>query len=162
MLKFQIVKRRVFHFVMPLAVVAMVFAGCRNANKDAEQASAPETVAEIMPQEVVSTIDFNAMEIDTLSNFKGGENDIYMKMLVDGSNKFMYCTIPSGASVGSHTHDVDMEVVYVLQGEAAIVFDGVEQVYTKGMAHCCPKGHGHSICNKGEEDLVIYNVVVAQ
>lgn len=159
-------KRRIFCLVMPLAVIALAFAGCRNANKDVEQIPAPEvvtdTTSEIMPQEVVSTIDFNAMEIDTLSNFKGGENDIYMKMLVDGSNKFMYCTIPSGSSVGSHTHDVDMEVVYVLQGEAAIVFDGVEQVYTKGMAHCCPKGHGHSICNKGEEDLVIYNVVVAQ
>lgn len=55
-----------------------------------------------------------------------------------------------------------MEIIYVLQGEASIVFDGVEQVYTKGMAHYCQKGHGHSISNKGAEDLVTFNVVAPQ
>lgn len=159
-------KRRISRLVMPLAVMALAFTGCRNANKDIEQTPAPEivtdTTPENIPQEVINTIDFNAMEVDTMSYFKGGENDIYMKMLVDGKNKFMYCTIPSGSSVGSHTHDADMEIVYVLQGEATILFDGVEQVYTKGMAHYCQKGHGHSISNKGVEDLVTFNVVAPQ
>ena len=159
-------KRRIFRFVMPLAVMALAFAGCRNANKDVEQTPnsevVTETIPEIISQEVISTIDFIAMEIDTMSNFKGGEGDIYMKMLVDGKNKFMYCTIPSGSSVGNHTHDADMEIVYVLQGEATILFDGTEQVYTKGMAHYCQKGHGHSISNKGVEDLVTFNVVAPQ
>ena len=159
-------KRRIFCLVMPLAVLALAFAGCRNENKNVAQIDEPEVVAdtiiEVVPQEVISTIDFNAMEIDTMSNFKGGEGDIYMKMLVDGKNKFMYCTIPSGSSVGNHTHDSDMEIVYVLQGEATILFDGTEQVYTKGMAHYCQKGHGHSISNKGEEDLVTFNVVAPQ
>ena len=159
-------KRRIFRLVMPLAVMALAFSGCRNANKNVEQTCVSEvvidTISEIISQEVISTIDFNAMKIDTMSNFKGGENDIYMKMLVDGKNKFMYCTIPSGSSVGNHTHDTDMEVVYVLQGEATILFDGTEQVYTKGMAHYCQKGHDHSISNKGEEDLVTFNVVAPQ
>ena len=159
-------KRRIFRLVMPLAVLALAFAGCRNENKNVAQIDEPEVVAdtiiEVVPQEVISTIDFNAMEIDTMLNFKGGEGDIYMKMLVDGKNKFMYCTIPSGSSVGNHTHDTDMEIVYVLQGEATILLDGVEHTYTKGMAHYCQKGHGHSISNKGEEDLVSFNVVVPQ
>ena len=159
-------KRRIFRLLMPLAIVALAFAGCRNENKNVAQIDEPEaaadTIIEVVPREVISTIDFNAMEIDTMSNFKGGEGDIYMKMLVDGKNKFMYCTIPSGSSVGSHTHDADMEIVYVLQGEATILFDGVEQVYTKGMAHYCQKGHGHTISNKGVEDLVTFNVVAPQ
>lgn len=151
-------KKRITRWVMPLAVTVLALAGCRDENKDNEPVIVPETP----PQEVISTIDFNAMGFDTLSNFKGGENDIYMKMLVDGQNKLMYCTIPSGASVGNHSHDSDMEVVYVLQGEATILFDGVEQVYTPGMAHYCQKGHGHSICNKGQDDLVTFNVVAPQ
>ena len=159
-------KRRIFRLIMPLAMMTLAFTGCRNANKNVEQTPVPESVTdkipEIIPQEVISTIDFNSMEVDTMSNFKGGDGDIYMKMLVDGRNKFMYCTIPSGSSVGNHTHETDMEIVYVLQGEASIVFDGVEQVYTKGMAHYCQKGHGHTISNKSEEDLVTYNVVAPQ
>ena len=158
-------KRRIFRLVMPLAVMALAFAGCRNANKNVEQTPVPESVTDKIPeipQEVISTIDFNSMEVDTMSDFKGGDGDIYMKMLVDGKNKFMYCAIPSGSSVGNHTHDTDMEIIYVLQGEASIVFDGVEQVYTKGMAHYCQKGHGHSISNKGAEDLVTFNVVAPQ
>lgn len=158
-------KRRIFRLVMPLAVIALAFAGCCNANKNAEQTPVPESVTDKIPeipQEVISTIDFNSMEVDTMSNFKGGDGEIYMKMLVDGKNKFMYCAIPSGSSVGNHTHDTDMEIIYVLQGEASIVFDGVEQVYTKGMAHYCQKGHGHSISNKGAEDLVTFNVVAPQ
>ncbi len=151
---------------MPLAVMALTFMGCRNENKNNVQTDdsdvVAETISEAVPQKVISTIDFNAMKIDTMSNFKGGEGDIYMKMLVDGKNKFMYCTIPSGSSVGNHTHDTDMEIVYVLQGEATILFDGVEHTYTKGMAHYCQKGHGHSISNKGEEDLVSFNVVAPQ
>ena len=71
---------------MPLAVMALAFAGCRNTNKNVEQTLVPEivtdTTPEIIPQEVISTIDFNAMDIDTMSNFKGGEGDIYMKMLI--------------------------------------------------------------------------------
>lgn len=159
-------RRRIFRLVMPLAMMTLAFTGCRNANKNVEQTPVPEAVTdkipETIPQKVISTIDFNSMEVDTMSNFKGGDGDIYMKMLVDGKNKFMYCTIPSGSSVGNHTHDTDMEIIYVLQGEASIVFDGVEQVYTKGMAHYCQKGHGHSISNKGAEDLVTFNVVAPQ
>lgn len=159
-------RRRIFRLVMPLAMMTLTFTGCRNANKNVEQTPVPEAVTdkipETIPQKVISTIDFNSMEVDTMSNFKGGEGDIYMKMLVDGKNKFMYCTIPSGSSVGNHAHETDLEIVYVLQGEASIVFDGVEQVYTKGMAHYCQKGHGHSISNKNEEDLVTFNVVAPQ
>ncbi|MCQ2317001.1 MAG: cupin domain-containing protein [Bacteroidales bacterium] len=159
-------RRRIFRLVMPLAMMTLAFTGCRNANKNVEQTPVPEAVTdkipETIPQKVISTIDFNSMEVDTMSNFKGGDGDIYMKMLVDGKNKFMYCTIPSGSSVGNHTHETDLEIVYVLQGEASIVFDGVEQVYTKGMAHYCQKGHGHSINNKNEEDLVTFNVVAPQ
>ena len=55
-----------------------------------------------------------------------------------------------------------INVTGVFLGEATILFDGTEQVYTKGMAHYCQKGHGHSISNKGVEDLVTFNVVAPQ
>ena len=142
-----------------LAMMAFAMVSCRNESKPQP---VEEPVVESLSQEVVSTIDLNEMEAKTIANFKDGEGEVYMKMFQDGETKVMLCTIPAGSSVGYHTHDTNMEVILVQQGVATIAFDGVDQEYTEGQVHYCPKGHGHSISNKSDEDLVIYNVVSLQ
>lgn len=146
-------------FVCVLAMLAFAMVSCRNVNKPQ---STDESVAKITSREVISTIDMNEMEAKTIANFKDGEGEIYMKMFQDGETRIMLCTVPTGSSVGYHTHDTNMEVILVQQGTATIAFDGVEQEYSAGQVHYCPKGHGHSISNKADEDLVIYNVVSLQ
>lgn len=143
--------------------VSMLFAmtACDNQTKP-QTLTKTQTDSVVEEKPVISTIDLVGMEADTLKAFKGGDGEVYMKMFVDGGNRIMYCTTPPGASVGYHTHDTNMEVIYVIEGTATVFFDHNEQIYTKGMAHYCPKGHGHSIHNFGEEDLVIYNVIAPQ
>lgn len=126
-------------------------------NSQVENQNQKENVTECKP--VVSTVRFDTMTAKTLPNFKGGDGEVYMKMFTDGEVRAMYCTMPPGASVGCHSHETNMETVYVLAGNATIFFDGNEQVYTPGTLHYCPKGHSHSIHNFGDEDLVTFNVV---
>lgn len=141
-----------------LCVVAALMTACSDKEVPSE-----EPVADSLPlEDFVSSVDFNAMAADSLSNFKGGEGTVLMKMAQLNDNRVMLATLPKGSSVGFHAHVNDMEVIYVLQGTATILLDSSELVYTPGMAHYCPKGHAHSISNRGDEDLVTYNVVAPQ
>ena len=146
-------------FVCVSAMLAIAMLSCQNENKPQP---VEEPVVETVSQEAPCLIDLNTMEPSTLANFKGGDGEVYMKMFQDGETKVMLCTVPAGASVGYHSHDTNMEVILVQQGVATINLDGVEQNYTEGQVHYCPKGHSHSISNKTDEDLVIYNVVSLQ
>ena len=143
-----------------LIAAALLAVGCRNANNTQEPVQPEPQPAQ--QEEVATSFDFNAMSPDTIANFKDGEGFVVMKMAQAVPNRVMLCTIPAGSSVGEHAHEADMEVIYVQQGVATIALDGVEQTYAPGQVHYCPKGHSHTIANRGTEDLVIYNVVAAQ
>lgn len=139
-------------------VAAFMLVSCNEKAKDVER---PTT--DIDPSELVDvTVDFNSMEADTVYNYKGGDNMVVSKMAPLGSNKAIYSIVPPGSSVGYHTHETDMEIVYVLQGTATVRMDSTTLVYTPGMVHYCPKGRSHSISNLGQEDLVSFNVIAPQ
>ena len=141
------------------AIVAVFMLGsCNDKAKDVELPS-----KDTDPKEPVNvSVDFNSMKIDTVYNYKGGDNMVLSKMAPLGDNKAIYSIVPPGSSVGYHTHETDMEIVYVLQGTATVRMDSTTLVYTPGMVHYCPKGFSHSISNLGEEDLISFNVIATQ
>jgi len=139
--------------------------GCKSRQENQTVAAKQESVATETPPDTLQPVvkfDFNAMKADTLTAFKGGDKEVYMKSVTDGPTKIMYCTMPAGSSVGFHRHETNMEIIRVEKGTAKIVLDGEEQIYEEGTVHYCPMGHGHSIHNAGEDDLVIYNVISIQ
>lgn len=141
------------------AIVAAFMLG--SCNDKAKNDVHPSTHAE--PAEQVDfTVDFNSMDVDTIYNYKGGDNMVLSKMAPLGSNKAIYSIVPPGSSIGYHTHETDMEIVYVLHGTATVRMDSTIMVYTQGMVHYCPKGRSHAISNLGEEDLVSFNVIATQ
>lgn len=146
-------------FCAAFVLLMGVLASCRQA-APAPEAAVDTTSAVETPVEC--SFDLNAMAADTLQHFKDGDGYVLMKMVKAGDNKIMLATLPQGSSVGFHTHESDMEVIYVQQGTATIVLDSTELTYTAGHVHYCPKGHGHSISNRAGEDLVIYNIVATQ
>lgn len=107
-------------------------------------------------------INFNEMEEKRLPNFKGGEKMFCPKMFDDGKNKIMLGRLEPGASIGLHTHENDCEIVYFLEGQGKMLYDGGEERVSAGLCHYCPKGHTHSLINDSDADLIFFAVVPAQ
>lgn len=135
--------------------------GCQHSPQTPASEPQAQAVAEATP----SIIDLNTLESKTIENFKGGQGTIEMRSYQQGETKVMYCVLPAGSSVGYHTHDHNMEMIYVLSGTADIFYDSVDHLVIsagQGRVHYCSHGHGHSITNAGQDDLCLYNVVAAE
>lgn len=104
-------------------------------------------------------IDFKNIEEGKISNFHGGEKDVFFRAF-DGDNKRIMLTrmIP-GSSNGLHKHETNSEIIYVISGEGEAYTDGVKEVLKPGVATYCPLGSSHEIKNTGKEDLVCFNVI---
>ncbi len=79
-------------------------------------------------------IDFNDLELNVAQNFKGGEKEYVSRRFVDENNKIMLGTLEPGASIGYHSNDADSEVIYLLEGEATVLYDEGEEVLCAGQA----------------------------
>lgn len=107
-------------------------------------------------------INFNEIQEDVLLNFKGGEKTFFARRFMSDGNIMMYDRLEPGASIGTHTHEGDCEIVYILQGKGETVYDGEVLKLEAGLCHYCPEGHTHNMKNVGEEDLVFFAVVAKQ
>ena len=104
-------------------------------------------------------IDFSKMEETVSPNFFGGEGEYRSRMTVDEMGKIVQGRLVPGASIGLHTHETNCEVMYFLEGEATILYDGEKLTISAGQVHYCPKGHSHTIRNEGETDVVFFAVL---
>lgn len=107
-------------------------------------------------------LDYTTMPVQDIPNFKGGEGAAHAQMQFDGLNRIMRGRLGKGDTIGMHTHETNSEIVYVIQGVARVIMDGVEELIPAGQAHYCPKGHTHCMSSAGEEDLIIFAVVPEQ
>lgn len=104
-------------------------------------------------------IDISTLEEKRLEHFKGGEGTFLAKMCCDSHVKIMQGRLVPDAGIGYHKHEGNSEIIFLLQGEGSVCFDGKAFTLHAGQVHYCPKGHEHSLCNKGQEDLLFYAVV---
>ena len=107
-------------------------------------------------------LNFDELQTTIIPNFYGGEKEVRAKMHVDKRNKIMLGRLAPGASIGLHTHETNSEILYVLEGEGKVLFDGDYEKVRGGLCHYCPKGHAHSLINDSEKDLVFFAVVPEQ
>ncbi len=104
-------------------------------------------------------LDFDSMEETIIPQFYGGEKEYRTQRLVDDTVKIMRGRLIPGATIGMHTHETNYEVMYIIEGEATVLFDGERKTLKAGQAHYCPKGHTHSLINDGSSDVVFFAVV---
>lgn len=104
-------------------------------------------------------IRFEDIKEEIIPNFRGGEKETIAKMFVDDNNRIMHGKLVPGASIGMHTHDTSSEIIYFLSGSGKTVTDGVEERYTVGECHYCPKGSTHTLINDSDEDLIFFAVI---
>lgn len=95
-----------------------------------------------------------------IEHFKDGKGTVYARMYNDDTNRVLIARLPPGASIGMHTHETSQETIFILEGEGAIICDGVRKDVSKGYVHICPKGSSHSIENDCKSDLVMLGSVV--
>lgn len=107
-------------------------------------------------------LDFSSMESSVFPNFLGGEGTLRAQMQVDDLNRILHGVLPSGSSIGLHTHETSSEIIYILSGHGTVLIDGGAEALKPGDCHYCPKGHTHSLINDSGSDLEFFAVVPQQ
>ena len=107
---------------------------------------------------------FNYKDIEKtrVDHLRGGENFVYIQklpVLLDNMKAYNMITIPSGSSIGVHTHEEDEEIIYCLKGVGTLLIDGINNPFTEGMVSVCKKGRNHSVINTSNSDLVVLAVI---
>lgn len=105
-------------------------------------------------------LDFDAMPASVVPHFKGGEGQAIVCKFDDPTmGAVVRLTLPVGASIGTHTHTGNCEIIYVLSGRGQCVDDDTRYPIAAGMCHYCPEGHTHSIVNTGDTELTLLGVL---
>ena len=104
-------------------------------------------------------IPFDTIEETAIPSFKGGQKQYNVKMFFDGKARIMKGRLVPGASIGTHTHEGNCEVIFITSGTGKAIFDGQEIALSAGDVHYCPGGHTHCLINNSDEDLVFSAVV---
>jgi quercetin dioxygenase-like cupin family protein len=69
-------------------------------------------------------------------------------------------TIPPDTRQRSHSHQVQTEVFYILEGEATITINALDYLARPGDAFICSPGDVHNLWNQTKEDfrLVVFKI----
>lgn len=68
-------------------------------------------------------------------------------------------TIPPGAEIATHLHEIDEEVLYVVSGEITVTLGGNEYTVAQGGMVFTPPGTWMAIANRTESPTVILGVL---
>ena len=104
-------------------------------------------------------LNFDKIEEKVIPQFRGGEKETIARMFTDPLIKIMRGKLAPVESIGLHTHETNREVIYILEGEGKVLYDGAYESVAAGSCHYCPKGHEHSLINDSKADLIFFAVV---
>ena len=108
----------------------------------------------------------SAMPTEVRSALRGGTGDITIRHLFTKeeitarSRLCAILTLPPGASIGSHRHDGEDEVYYVLKGTGRLDDGHARTAVAAGDAVLTGRGETHAIANTGTTDLEILAVIM--
>ena len=109
---------------------------------------------------------FNEMETEVRHEMRGGKGDVKFFHAFKGAEMISPCRVCAtlvlepGCSIGTHQHDGEDEVYFILSGTGRL-FDGKEySTVTAGDAVLTGNGESHSIENVGEDTLSLLAGVI--
>jgi len=100
-------------------------------------------------------IDFNKLEKEEKNNFKNGDGVAIFYAYRDERNKIFKVVLNPQCSVGMHTHIIDQEIMYLLEGELEIIDDSNTCVLHQGEVNYCKQNHSHCIRNKSDKSATL-------
>ena len=101
-------------------------------------------------------------------NMRGGDGSIIITHLADKdemydkSRLFARITIKPGCSIGYHVHENETEFYHIVSGTALYDDNGKQVELRSGDVTVTPAGHGHSIVNNGDADLIVIALIMLQ
>ncbi|MBO5248867.1 MAG: cupin domain-containing protein [Clostridia bacterium] len=107
----------------------------------------------------------NEMETEIRHEMRGGKGDVTFIHAFKGDEMTAPCRLcatlilEAGCSIGTHRHEGEDEVYYILSGTGRLSDGVTETVVTAGDAVLTGNGESHSIENIGDEPLKIFAVV---
>ena len=104
-------------------------------------------------------IDFNNQSEACIMGFKGGDGELRMRNYVDDNIKIMKSVLAPGASSGDHLHDVNCEVIYIVNGIMTFYDNDEKESVEARQVHYCPKGHKHHFVNETAEEVEYLAIV---
>ena len=95
-----------------------------------------------------------------------GKGPIFFEYLLDDEELNGMCrlyakiTIKPHSSLGYHTHTGESETYYILSGKGEYSNNGKIMEVQAGDVTFTPGGHGHSIANHADEDLILIALII--
>lgn len=100
------------------------------------------------------------------TNCHEGKGTLLCRSLLDNLGSKMIAFMhhdfmPRGVSIGSHVHEINEEVYYLIKGEGVLTFDGKEYPFKSGDISLCTPGHSHAFLATSQEDaqLIVVGTV---
>jgi len=110
----------------------------------------------------------NTLPVEQRVSMRGGNGTVQIShacaagSLPAGLRLHAKLTLPPGASIGTHVHENETELFYVLQGKGEMLNNGVWEVLSPGDATSTGGGEEHSLRNTGDEDFVVMATIVKE
>lgn len=106
------------------------------------------------------------LEKGSVDGMKGGKGLLSMThILKEGQfcgkgRLFTHTVLKPGVSIGTHPHDGEFEVYYILTGEGTYDDNGTITTVRAGDVTVCPSGEVHGLANTGTEEMSIIALIL--
>lgn len=109
----------------------------------------------------------NELTIEYREHMRDGDGTVMLTNFITGPEElcgkgrlFSKITLNPGCSIGTHSHDHDSELFYILKGTAEYDDNGTVRTVTAGDVTICPVGEKHGIANRTDEVVELVAVIV--
>lgn len=108
----------------------------------------------------------SSMETEVRTAMRGGAGSVTFRHLFKKEEitaRTRLCavlTLPPGTSIGTHQHDGEDEVYYILKGRGVLDDGKTRTTVSAGDAVLTGRGESHAIANSGDSDLEILATIM--
>ena len=105
---------------------------------------------------------FSEFPVTVMENMRGGKGVVYIRkspITLEKMKMYAEITIPTGSSIGYHSHTEDEEVITVIKGNGILTIKDKKYNLSVGDISLTKKDCFHSIENVNEEELVLIAVI---
>lgn len=106
--------------------------------------------------------------VEVRERARGGEGSLKLEHLLTADEFFhkgrmiAKITLEPGCSMGQHKHEGEMELYYILSGEATVTDETEAKTLYPGDVMYTGDGGSHSIANAGKETLTLLAVIISK